>query len=101
MDKNKRLELLLKARNILHKQESGEKLSNNDIVIAHDYVDMIIDDMIEEFTKKYVILISRRDDNYDRHWVTRPTLEEAEKVSFQYEKDNQFNTEIYEIGNML
>ena len=52
MDKQKRIELLLKARNILHKQENGQKLTSNEIVVAHDYVDMVIDDMIAEPTIK-------------------------------------------------
>lgn len=52
MDRQKKLELLLKARNILHKQEDGQKLSGNEIVIAHDYVDMVIDDMIQEQSLK-------------------------------------------------
>lgn len=50
---------------------------------------------------KFVVLIARRSDSYDRHWVTRNTLEEAEKVSSEYTKDNAYNTEIYEIGQML
>lgn len=50
---------------------------------------------------KYVVLIARRDDSYDRHWITRPTLEAARKVASEYERDNRFNTEIYEIGTML
>ena len=48
MDRQKRFELLHKARNILHKQENGQKLTGNEIVMAHDYVDMVIDDMIQE-----------------------------------------------------
>lgn len=44
--------------------------------------------------KRYIILISNRYDSYDRHWVSRPTLEEAEKVASQYEKDHKFITEI-------
>lgn len=52
MNREKRLELLLKARNILHKQEDGQKLSSNEIVIAHDYVDMVIDDMVQEQSLK-------------------------------------------------
>ena len=52
MDRQKRLELLLKARNILHKQENGQKLSSNEIIFAHDYVDMVIDDMVSEPTIK-------------------------------------------------
>lgn len=50
---------------------------------------------------RYVVLIGRRDDSYDRHWVTRNTLEEARKVASEYEKDNRFVTEIYKIGDML
>lgn len=48
MNKEKKLELLLKARHLLHKQESGQKLTGNEIVLAHDYVDMVIDDMVQE-----------------------------------------------------
>lgn len=48
MKKEKKLELLLKARNILHKQESGEKLTGNEIIAAHDYVDMVLDALVEE-----------------------------------------------------
>jgi hypothetical protein len=50
---------------------------------------------------KFVVLIANRYDSYDRHWVTRNTLEEAEKVSNEYTKDHKYNTEIYEIGQML
>ena len=50
---------------------------------------------------KYVVLIANRHDSYDRHWVTRNTLEEAEKISNEYTKDHKYNAEIYEIGQML
>ncbi len=50
---------------------------------------------------RYVVLIANHYDSYDRHWVTRNTLEEAQKVSSEYTKDNKYNTEIYEIGQML
>ena len=52
MNKEKKLELLLKARNLLHKQESGQKLTGNEIIFAHDYVDMVIDAMVSEPTMK-------------------------------------------------
>ena len=59
MDRQKRVELLLKARNLLHKQESGKELTNNEIVIAHDYVDMGIDDMVQEQSLKlYHVAVS-------------------------------------------
>lgn len=48
MNREKRFELLLKARNLLHKQENGQKLTGNEIIFAHDYVDMVIDDMVQE-----------------------------------------------------
>ena len=48
MNREKKLELLLKARNILHKYENGQKLTGNEIIFAHDYVDMVIDDMVSE-----------------------------------------------------
>lgn len=50
---------------------------------------------------KYVVLIANRSDSYDRHWVTRSTLEAARKVASAYTCDNKFNAEIYEIGQML
>lgn len=59
MNKQKRFELLLKARNLLHKQESGQKLTGNEIVIAHDYIDMVIDDMVQDqFLKLYRLAMS-------------------------------------------
>lgn len=48
--------------------------------------------------KKYVILIVSRYDSYDRYWVTRCSLEEANAVANEYEKGNEFHTEIYEIS---
>ena len=48
MNREKKLELLLKARHLLHKQENGQKLSGNEIVLAHDFIDMVIDDMVKE-----------------------------------------------------
>lgn len=50
---------------------------------------------------RYVVLIASRYDSYDRHWVTRNTLEEARKVASEYTKDHKYNAEIYEIGQML
>lgn len=46
--------------------------------------------------KRFIILISNRSDSYDRYWVSRPTLEEAEKVASEYERDNKYITEIIE-----
>ncbi len=42
------IELLRSARNILHKVEVGQKVSNLDIVIAHDQIDMVLDAIIQE-----------------------------------------------------
>lgn len=48
-----RIILLLKAKNLLNKQANGEELTSIDVTLAHDYVDMVIDDMVsEEFVKK-------------------------------------------------
>ena len=48
MNRNEMLDLLRKARNLLHKQENGEKLTRVDITLAHDYVDMVIDDLVDQ-----------------------------------------------------
>jgi hypothetical protein len=50
---------------------------------------------------RYVVLIASRSDSYDRHWVTRNTLDEARKVANNYNHDLKYNTEIYEISQML
>ena len=50
---------------------------------------------------KYVVLIANRYDSYDRHWVIRTNLEDARKVASEYTRDNKFNAEIYEIGQLL
>lgn len=47
----------------------------------------------------FVILIANRFDSYDRYWVRRNTLEEAEKVAFEYTKDNKFTAHIYKLGD--
>ena len=48
MNNKRKIELLLKARHLLHKQENGEKVSSNDIILAHDYVDMVLDALVSE-----------------------------------------------------
>jgi len=48
MNNQRKIELLLKARHLLHKQENGQKLTGNEIVIAHDYVDMVLDAIVGE-----------------------------------------------------
>ena len=42
------IELLRSARNILHKNEVGQEVSNLDIVRAHDQIDIVLDAMIQE-----------------------------------------------------
>ena len=46
--KDELLDLLLGARNILHKQEVGEEVSVYDITDAHDRIDIVIDAIIME-----------------------------------------------------
>lgn len=48
MNTKERIDLLMKARNLLHKQENGEQVTSNDIVFAHDYIDITVDDMVDE-----------------------------------------------------
>ena len=52
MTLQERISMLLKARKILHKQENGETLTSTDIVMAHDIIYIVIDDMIDERFKK-------------------------------------------------
>lgn len=52
--------------------------------------------------KKYVLLIADRFAPYDnRYWVTRNTLEEAQKLAREYERNNEYLVEIYEITTNL
>lgn len=52
--------------------------------------------------KKYVLLIADRFAPCDhRHWVTRDTLEEAQKLAREYDRDNTFQVSIYEIKEDL
>lgn len=44
--KNEILDLLLNARNLLHKQEVGEEVESYDITMAHDCIDIVIDAFI-------------------------------------------------------
>jgi uncharacterized protein YeeX (DUF496 family) len=53
MNNQRKIELLLKARHLLHKQENGESVTGNDIILAHDYVDMVLDAIVgEDFEEK-------------------------------------------------
>jgi len=53
MTPQERITLLLKAKKLLNKQAKGEEFTSIDVTLAHDYVDMVIDDMIfEEFEKR-------------------------------------------------
>ena len=45
--KREALDLLLEARNLLHKQENGETVTSLDITLAHDCVDMVIDAIVQ------------------------------------------------------
>ena len=51
-----KINLLLKARNLLHKQENREELTSNDIIMAHDYVDMVIDDLVDEHFNQKMLM---------------------------------------------
>jgi len=51
MTPKERITLLLKAKRIL--TTKSEELTSVDVALAHDYVDMVIDDMVyEEFEKR-------------------------------------------------
>lgn len=48
MTTKERIDALMRARNILHKQEKGEQIASYEIIIAHDIIDQVVDDMIDE-----------------------------------------------------
>lgn len=45
------IKLLLSARNILHKQEIGQEVTNLDITLAHDQIDIVLDAIIQNRVK--------------------------------------------------
>lgn len=47
MDKHQMIKLLLDAKKRLHKQEEGKEVTSLDITLAHDYVDMVVDALID------------------------------------------------------
>ena len=52
--------------------------------------------------KKYVLLIADRYAPCDhRYWVIRTTLEDAQKLAREYERNNKNLVEIYEITTDL
>lgn len=51
--------------------------------------------------ERYIVVIVNRSDYYDRHWLTRDTLEEARKVAQNYDDNHQYQTSIYKIGEDL
>lgn len=53
MTSQEKIILLLKVKKLLNKPDNGEELTSIDVALAHDYVDMVIDDMVfEEFEKQ-------------------------------------------------
>ena len=44
----------------------------------------------------YIVLILRKRDPHDRHWVKRNTFVEANAVANEYTKDDTYIAEIYQ-----
>lgn len=49
----------------------------------------------------YIVLISGKRDPYDRHWVERDTFVEATQVANEYEKDNTYQTRIFQADQVF
>jgi hypothetical protein len=49
----------------------------------------------------FIVLIADRFDSYQRYWVRRDTLAEAQKVAWEYEKDNSHTVEIYKADQLF
>lgn len=68
-----KIELLVEARNLLHAQEEGKEVSPNDIVRAHDLVDMVLDALVDEdFNEKM-------EEAHDA--MTEPQIEVSDEAS--------------------
>lgn len=82
MKKEKQIEFLRKARNILHKQENGKPIFGNEIITAHDCVAIVLDDLIFEDFKE------RKERELLKHFVfTAGNFPENQKAI-----DNAINT---------
>lgn len=49
----------------------------------------------------YIVLISGKRDPHDRHWVERETFVEANQVANEYEKDNIYQTRIFQADQVF
>lgn len=49
----------------------------------------------------YLVLISKKRDPYDRHWVERDTFVDAKLVADEYEKDNNYQTRIFQADQVF
>ena len=48
MTTTEKINNLLKARNLLHAQEEGKEVTSLDITMAHDIIDIVVDDLVDE-----------------------------------------------------
>jgi len=63
------ISLLLKARNLLHQQDEGKEVSKLDITFAHDYVDMVIDELVYRHTQNLLMLQEMQEaEEIDKHF---------------------------------
>lgn len=49
----------------------------------------------------YIVLISGKRDPHDRHWVERDTFIDAKLVAKDYEKDNTYQTRIFQADQVF
>lgn len=49
----------------------------------------------------YIVLISGKRDPHDRHWVERDTFVEANRVANEYEKDDIYQTRIFQADQVF
>lgn len=49
----------------------------------------------------YIVLLSKREDSYDRYWVSRDSLEDARKIASEYTKDNKYSARIIFVEHYL
>jgi hypothetical protein len=69
MTNREMISLLLKARNLLHQQDEGKAVSKLDITFAHDYVDMVIDELVYRHTQNLLMLQAMQEvEEIDKHF---------------------------------
>lgn len=109
MNRADKVDMLMKTYRILAKREQGIELHPNEIAVAKDCIDIVVNDLIHQ--PKYVALIQKRTEFGNRHFMISNHNETksrfTERVNNCYIKPYEntdtphyWEVEIYELGEI-